>query len=496
MNNQFILSFDELNNKLKFLLEGIKRLKHQHENLREENRETLFINLEKQLKESKRLNQQHKENNRETTCINSELKVKLQERDEQLEKLKRQVLNLEKQKLEKSRRLKQQHKNFQEENQETSQIEMSPQNLEKTVVNENDNEIKENNMHLISEIFRRKDSNKLANNIKHSWGYKDKGCIRILVGLDFVLQYDDKYNNVISWGFPALVKRSYRRKLKNKFKPKLPIGYIKAIMDYLREIGKETIEMRYPGIHFLTNVLLVLTYPEEYSDNTKEIMRESKAAAIYCIFKEHNLKKLGTTFMIIDCDETVNLTICKLMNGKQVDVVSKKSYKDESTFIDAEFVKYLRKKLGDRPVNLLRYEQMQYLIQKFSRQCKLHFTGLAKDFTYELDIDKTIPIVKRYISGDKRVYLKEIEWIIKFDINELRSIFDPFIENIIQLIHRELDGYREKCLALFLIGSFCESKYLQNRIKNNFQHRIYISVPTHPMDTITQGAVKYGLDNW
>ncbi|CAG8845339.1 21613_t:CDS:1, partial [Racocetra persica] len=71
-----------------------------------------------------------------------------------------------------------------------------------------------------------------------------------------VLQYDDQFDHVEFWGYPALAKRPKRKKssqyefkpvelfklhLGNLFedmKPKLPVDYKKAITDYLREIGK------------------------------------------------------------------------------------------------------------------------------------------------------------------------------------------------------------------------------------------------------------------
>ena|SRR5579859_4284202 len=74
-----------------------------------------------------------------------------------------------------------------------------------------------------------------------------------------VLQYDDEYNNVKSWGAPALAKKKSRRikkqndnegnkpvelfklhlgDLLDELKPKLQVNYKKAVTDYLREIGK------------------------------------------------------------------------------------------------------------------------------------------------------------------------------------------------------------------------------------------------------------------
>ena len=74
-----------------------------------------------------------------------------------------------------------------------------------------------------------------------------------------VLQYDENYNNVISWGYPALSKRPSRRNrmqdnkpvelfklhlsdLPDNLKPILPVNYKKAITDYLREIGKVRVQ--------------------------------------------------------------------------------------------------------------------------------------------------------------------------------------------------------------------------------------------------------------
>ncbi|CAI2171712.1 2865_t:CDS:1 [Funneliformis geosporum] len=148
MTDRLVICIDKLNNKLKDLLEENKRLKQQHENLQEENRETLrinskqkemlqerdkqfeklVINLEKQkLEGKKRFKQLHNkllEENKEFSRNNSELKAKLQENDEQLKKFQQEVLSYEKQKVE---------------------IEVISQNLEKSLeLLELDDEVNEN----------------------------------------------------------------------------------------------------------------------------------------------------------------------------------------------------------------------------------------------------------------------------------------------------------------------------------------------------------------
>ncbi|CAI2191099.1 6328_t:CDS:2 [Funneliformis geosporum] len=58
----------------------------------------------------------------------------------------------------------------------------------------------------------------------------------------------------------------------------------------------------------------------------------------------------------------------------------------------------------------------------------------------------------------------------------------------------QLDNAQETCSAMFLVGGFSESKYLQKRIKEEFLHRVKnISVPIQPMAAIARGAAIYGL---
>ncbi|GBB85957.1 hypothetical protein RclHR1_01240008 [Rhizophagus clarus] len=361
-----------------------------------------------------------------------------------------------------------------------------------------------------------------------------------------VLQYDDEYNNVKLWGAPAMAKMPKRRNdeqnnegnkpvemfklhlgdISDKFKPELPVGYKKAITDYLREIGKEIKEIvatRWPKVDYFENVLLILTIPAEFSEKSKAVMRicafnaglineeystnlqfttEPEAAAVYCMEKleGHDLAKPGTNFMIVDCGGgTIDLTTRKLINNDQLGETTERTGDfSGSTFIDSEFIKYLRNVLGDEPMDLLRdnnYGEMQYLIQQFCRYCKIPFTGDDPDFLYELDIQDIIPILKQYVTDDKiREILEENKWVIDIDFEAMKSIFEPVIQKILKLIKVQLDNSHETCSAMFLVGGFSESKYLQNRIKQEFKHRVdNISVPLQPMAAISRGAAIYGL---
>jgi molecular chaperone DnaK (HSP70) len=204
--------------------------------------------------------------------------------------------------------------------------------------------------------------------------------------------------------------------------------------------------------------------------------------------------------MIVDCGGgTVDLTTRKLINDKQLGEITERTGGFcGSTFIDVEFVKYLRKILGDEPMDLLRdnnYGQMQYLIQQFCKNCKIPFSGDDPDFLYELDIQDTIPIIKQYVSDvNIRNTLENDEWVIEIDFETMKSIFEPVVQKIFDLIKLQLDNAQETCSAMFLVGGFSDSRYLQKRIIEEFKQRVNnISVPTQPMAAISRGAAIYGL---
>ncbi|POG67553.1 hypothetical protein GLOIN_2v1646180, partial [Rhizophagus irregularis DAOM 181602=DAOM 197198] len=358
------------------------------------------------------------------------------------------------------------------------------------------------------------------------------------------LQYDNEYNNVKFWGAPALAKERSRRMrkqnsnepidlfklhlsdLSDELKPKLPVCYKKAITDYLREIGKvikKIIATTWPGVNYLENVLLVITIPAEFSETSKSIMRtcafdaglikekystnlqfttETEAAAIYCMemnLKEQALAHPGTNFMIVDCGGgMVDVTVRKLINNDQLGEITERAGDFcGSIFIDAEFVKYLRKILGDKPMDLLKdrnYGQLQSLIQQFCENCKLPFTGDNPDFSYDLDLEDARPILLEYVSDEVRTKLENNDWTIDIDFATVESIFEPVIRRILKLIKAQLRNSQETCSAMFLVGGFSESKYLHRRIKQEFQHIVnLISVPVLPTAAISRGATMYGL---
>ncbi|CAB4437365.1 unnamed protein product [Rhizophagus irregularis] len=356
-----------------------------------------------------------------------------------------------------------------------------------------------------------------------------------------VLQYDNDFTEVELWGKPALCKKPNRKgkdtetkpvelfKLHlgnclEKYKPKLPVNFKKAITNYLGEIGKlikETIPKYWEGIDFMEHVLLVVTIPAEFSESDKAIMRECtfnagligeknseklqfttepEAAAVYCMhssLREYKLTEPGTTFMIVDCGGgTVDLTTRKLLEGNQLGEITERAGDFcGSTFIDKEFIKLLRNEVGESAMDLFsdnHYGQLQYLVQEFCQNVKLPFNGNDPNFNYEIDLEEAAPALLQCVTGSEKDLIEEKEWMITLDFNTIKSLFDPIVDRIIKMIRTQLDNSKN-CSAIFLVGGFGQSKYLQKRVEEVFSRSVdNISIPNQPIAAVVRGAAIYG----
>jgi molecular chaperone DnaK (HSP70) len=201
--------------------------------------------------------------------------------------------------------------------------------------------------------------------------------------------------------------------------------------------------------------------------------------------------------MIVDCGGgTVDLTTVKLSNENQLSEVTERAGDYcGSAFIDAEFIKYLRKKLGNRAIDLLKnnyYGQMQYMVQEFCQKVKMPFTGDDSTFVYEIDLEKVSPVLLQHVTDEVRETMVDAEWLIELDYETIKSMFDEVIDRIIRMIQVQLENCQETCSAIFLVGGFGQSEYLQKRIIQKFKdHKVY--VPTNPIAAISRGAAIYGL---
>ncbi|RGB42798.1 hypothetical protein C1646_682474 [Rhizophagus diaphanus] len=364
------------------------------------------------------------------------------------------------------------------------------------------------------------------------------------------LQYDKNFKFVEEWGYPALARKPIksRGKSKNQFvsepvenfklhlsnipdneKPVLPkgINYKKAITDYLKCMGKlikETIGTKWPHVKFMKQVLIILTVPAGFTDQAKAIMRECiyeaglinvrssdklqfttepEAAAIYCIkLFEHTLNIVGTNFLTVDCGSgTVDLTTRQLLKN---DKLGEKTIRTcglcGGVNVDKGFLDFIAGKIGPSVLTLLQekhHGQLLYMVQEFCKKVKFLFTGNKKEYkTFELDLDDVCPIIKQYVTGDKLEQLENDDWIIELKFVDVKRMFDPVINKIIRLIREQLNN-SGPISAMFLVGGFSVSKYLQKRIREEFSNKVKnnnIFVPPQPAAATLRGALEYGLN--
>jgi actin-like ATPase involved in cell morphogenesis len=101
------------------------------------------------------------------------------------------------------------------------------------------------------------------------------------------------------------------------------------------------------------------------------------------------------------------------------------------------------------------------------------------------------PILKQCVKGEKYDEMEDMEWIVELTFDDVKLMFNPVIERIISLIHKQLDKSHENgydiCAMMFLVGGFSESKYLQARIKKGFGDKVpNISVPIQPVTAVVR----------
>jgi molecular chaperone DnaK (HSP70) len=201
--------------------------------------------------------------------------------------------------------------------------------------------------------------------------------------------------------------------------------------------------------------------------------------------------------MIVDCGGgTVDLTTRKLLEENQLSEITERAGDFcGSTFIDKEFIKLLRREVGDSAIDLLsdkHYGQLQYAVHEFCQNVKLPFTGNNTDFSYDIDLEEITPALLEYVIGSEKDLMEEKEWMITLDFNTIKSMFDPIVDRIIDMIRTQLKNSK-KCSAIFLVGGFGQSKYLQKRVEEEFSRSVEnISIPNQPVAAVVRGAAIYG----
>ncbi|KAK6511654.1 hypothetical protein TWF481_000563 [Arthrobotrys musiformis] len=272
--------------------------------------------------------------------------------------------------------------------------------------------------------------------------------------------------------------------------------------DYLKLLYKDLMEnrlrKRYPDTLDITPIEFVFTIPAIWSHKAQEgtryaakaagfcsrtsdtlsLVSEPEAAAMFVLqaMREKNFSRIsaqkttlkrGENFVICDCGGgTVDL-ISYEVEEEYPKFMLKESVmgtgaKCGSSYIDAAFKDFLLEKLGPGCKDEGWFQKLIESGSTFMRtfdSIKRSFGQTTNDIWF-LELGAEVPD-----NEEAGIVDNELE----FNANDLKALFDPIVDNIIQLIRDQVKIIQSKQTSeaaptIFLVGGFGESQYLYKRM--------------------------------
>ncbi|KAF9341132.1 hypothetical protein BGZ91_010763 [Linnemannia elongata] len=227
--------------------------------------------------------------------------------------------------------------------------------------------------------------------------------------------------------------------------------------------------------------------------NRLTLISEPEAAAMYCERKvDHFQLKDKDRFMICDAGGgTVDLIVFEVSDppGKErhlKEVTRGHGASCGSTFLDANMEKLLERKFK-RYRKTIKACGWASLMDTFVDMVKPTFNG-------QEDVLMQIPQATGLEDlNDPDIGLEE--GVLCVSAEEMKAeVFEPVISDVLNLIREQLHQ-SQNCWAIFLIGGFGSSRYLEERVRKEFGHLVgLVAVPPRPELAVVRGAVYAGLN--
>ncbi|KAI7853293.1 hypothetical protein BDC45DRAFT_536399 [Circinella umbellata] len=258
-----------------------------------------------------------------------------------------------------------------------------------------------------------------------------------------------------------------------------------------------------------------LTVPAMWSDHAKAAMREAairaglvqrgdhperlmlisepEAAALYCEKKSEQFNLVhGQRFMICDAGGgTVDLIVFEIdqqTGGKRTlkEVTNGHGGSCGSGFLDLRMREYIKHKFYH--FGSINDSAMEHIMDTFVNIIKPEFDGYEDHF---LDLPASMGLGDL---TDESIGLENGSLCLP--ATELREqVFEPVIEQVLQLIEGQLVQSPNNLEAIFLVGGFGQSNYLFRRVEEVFANRVgMIGVPPRGELAVVRGAVYFGLN--
>ncbi|GAA5899591.1 hypothetical protein JCM6882_001158 [Rhodosporidiobolus microsporus] len=349
---------------------------------------------------------------------------------------------------------------------------------------------------------------------------------------------------IVSWGIEAknatvtrgLIKcewfklllspESLRSGVPDPWLPPLPVGknVVDVISDFLRCVwryARRMITEEIGSIVDLNAADVLLTVPASWDAAASSLMRESalraglvqssrggdtrwrdrlqiitepEAGAIHAstLATLHHLRP-SQCFLLCDAGGgTVDSGVYKLMGQlaelEIAEMCVRQGANTGSLFVDLKFEELLRRILKDHPVHL-EPASMATFIHAFAEGDKLAYHGTAEDD----DAIFRFNCFNVEDSHDPAVGLEFGELAIPGKVLKT-EVFDPVIEQVLDLISAQMSRVPERLDAIVMIGGFSASEYLYTRVRQAFGATVPVIVRPQDCDTATlRGAARYGL---
>ncbi|KAF9100486.1 hypothetical protein BGX29_006535 [Mortierella sp. GBA35] len=258
-----------------------------------------------------------------------------------------------------------------------------------------------------------------------------------------------------------------------------------------------------------------LTVPAMWSDAAKNTMRraaigagliqegdppnrlilisEPEAAAMYCerMVDRFSLKH-GDRFMICDAGGgTVDLIVFEVNEPSGQarhlrEVTRGHGASCGSAFLDANMERLLERKFK-RYRRGIKACGWASLMDTFVDMVKPMFNG-------QEDVLMQIPQATGLEDlNDHEIGLED--GVLCVSVEEMKSeVFEPVISDVLDLIQKQLHQ-SQSCEAIFMVGGFGSSRYLEERVRQEFGHLVgLVAVPQRPELAVVRGAVYAGLN--
>ncbi|OAQ25471.1 hypothetical protein K457DRAFT_116537 [Linnemannia elongata AG-77] len=307
------------------------------------------------------------------------------------------------------------------------------------------------------------------------------------------------------------------------------ISVHQALSDYFRKLKEYIVTIIAKDFHASRGgwddySQYCLAVPGHWSDEAKQAMRsiameaglglptdppyrllsiseEEEAMAIYCVRETDQLDlRHGDRFMICYAPEGESVTLvmfevsASTHDGwvRQLKEVAR-SFGPScgSDFVDANMERLLERRLR-KYRDIISADHWEDIMYHFAEEIRRYFDG-QKD---QLMLLPATLLAQRGIEVDNEEAGIDNGYMVFEAANMKDEVFEPVVKDVLTLIGTLLELAGKSCKALFLLGEFGSSEYVQRRVREEFENKAgMISCPPRWDLAISRGAVYAVLDS-